>query len=257
MILYSAPSSYYSMIARLALLESNANFTIHRMDIHLAKDQLSPWYLAINPAMTVPALTDNQQKWTDSRTILNHAASLAGDKWYDADKGLVPHIETIVDAHYKLSIERLTFTKAMSRFRPLKILFPRMLHNIIRKLEKELPTSTDPLATEQKIKLNQTRLAYFTEGNLADKLIEQREAIHQYLEKLPTPSNALLFGDKISSADIVTAILFGRLQMINEDDLISSSPSLFDWFNRIQTRNAFKQADIWTHFQPWRIIFKY
>jgi glutathione S-transferase len=40
MILYSSPSSYYSMIARLALLECGAAFDIRRMDIHIAKEQL-------------------------------------------------------------------------------------------------------------------------------------------------------------------------------------------------------------------------
>ncbi|MCS5710665.1 glutathione S-transferase N-terminal domain-containing protein [Candidatus Berkiella aquae] len=55
------------------------------MDIHLAKEQLSAWYCAINPFITVPTLTDNNQIWTDSRDILNLAAKNAADTWYDTD----------------------------------------------------------------------------------------------------------------------------------------------------------------------------
>lgn len=131
MILYSAPSSYYSMIARLALLECGATFNTRRMDIHLAKEQLSPWYLAINPAMTVPALIDENQSWTDSRAILEKSALIAGNQWYDADPSLAPHIQEIVDAHYAISIERLTFAKAMTRFKPLHILFPACLSELL------------------------------------------------------------------------------------------------------------------------------
>ena len=49
MILYSAPSSYYSMIGRLALKEAKVPFENQRMDIHLHKEQLAPWYVALNP----------------------------------------------------------------------------------------------------------------------------------------------------------------------------------------------------------------
>ena len=62
MILYNAPSSYYSMIARYALFEAGLSFENRRMDIHLAKEQLSPWYRAINPKMTVPSLVKDMRR---------------------------------------------------------------------------------------------------------------------------------------------------------------------------------------------------
>lgn len=257
MILYSAPSSYYSMIARLALLECGASFDIRRMDIHFAKDQLSSWYLAINPAMTVPALTDGDQAWTDSRTILEKAASIAGNQWYDADPELAPAIKHILDAHYSISIERLTFGKAMTRIWPLRVIFPRMLQRIIKKLEASKSTSANPEATQRKIILNQERIAYFTEGDLKQKLIGERDQVSHYLNQLSVPSNGLLFGSNPSSADIVTAILCARLQMIGELPLLESIPTLPGWFARISARPSFKQADIWTHFQPWRILLQY
>src|SRR5690554_5849978 len=118
MILYNAPSSYYSMIGRYALLEARCPFESRRMDIHLAKEQLSPWYVQINPAMTVPSLVDGAHVLTNSCDILRYASTLAADKWMDCDADVSPHIEQIVLNHYTIEIERLTFGKALTRIPP-------------------------------------------------------------------------------------------------------------------------------------------
>lgn len=254
MILYNAPSSYYSMIGRYALLEAAVPFENRRMDIHLAKEQLTPWYMAINPAMTVPALTDGARIWADSHDILNEAASRADSLWLDADTELAPHIQHIVTTHYSIAIERLTFGKALVKLPPLRFIVPRMLRKIIRSLEAERKSTDNPAAVDAKITLNQQRLAYFTEGTLADKLEFERTNVLGVLAKIPKPE-VLLFGDKPSSADIVAVVLLARLKMIGEDSLVQS-PALIQWFERMQTRPAYQKADIWTHFQPWRILFK-
>jgi glutathione S-transferase len=131
------------MIGRYALLEAGVVFESKRMDIHFSKDQLSPWYIAINPAMTVPALTDGKKSWTDSQDILKFAATSAEDRWLDADTTVFPQIEKSVRAHYSISIERLTFGKAMMHIAPLRFIFPRMLAKIIRKLEIDIVNSAN------------------------------------------------------------------------------------------------------------------
>jgi len=255
MMLYHASSSYYSMIARLALLSANIPFEGRRMDIHLAKEQLSDWYQAINPRMTVPALVDGSNKLIDSRDILRHAATLAASTWADADTSYSADIENIVSAHYTIAIEKLTFGKALYSIAPLRMIVPRMLRGIIKKLEAEKATSHDLEDLNKKININRERLAYFTEGNLAAKLEGERATVQAFLAKLPTTQH-MLFGDKTSSADIVTAVLLGRLKMIGEYRLVELASSTDNWFNRIQQTAAFKQADIWLRFQPWRIALK-
>jgi glutathione S-transferase len=256
MILYSAPPSYYSMIARLALDESPIHFETHYMDIHIAKDQLSPWYTAINPHMTVPSLTDGDLTLTDSRDILNLAAKRAANEWCDSEPLIYPAIEKIVTAHYTISIEELTFGKMMVKHYLLRKLFPHMLGKIIKELEAESKTSANPIATKNKIKVNQQRLAYFTQGDQLKKLQDRKEEVHAYLNQLPKTDN-LLFGDKPSSADIVTSVLVGRLNMIGEDELIKSPPMISNWFERMKARPAFAKSDIWLKFKPWRILLKY
>ena len=257
MILYHASSSYYSMIARLALLSAKVPFTSRRMDIHLAKEQLSDWYLKINPHMTVPSLVDDTQTLTDSRDILKYAASLAGEQWMDSDSAVTQNIENIVAGQYGIPIEKLTFGKALLSIPPLRLIVPKMLRGIIQKLEAELASSPDPLALTKKININRERLAYFTEGKLADKLEIERAHIRNFLNSLPASSTqAMLFGAQTSSADVVTAVLLGRLRMIGEYGLIAQDSPLDQWFTRMQTTSAFKQSDIWMRFQPWRIVLK-
>ena len=243
------------MIARYALFEAGLPFENRRMDIHLAKEQLAPWYMAVNPKMTVPSLMKGKEILIDSKDILQYAASTQGQQWLDADQDASLQVQQILYAHYNISIERLTFAKALASIAPLRFIVPHMLEKIIKKLEKEIATTTlTKEAIKAKIVLNTQRLAFFTEGNLFDKLEFERKSIQLFLIKLPVPKEFLV-GDKLSSADIVTVVLFGRLKMIYEYDLVQS-PELIAWFKRMQTRPAYKKADIWTYFQPWRILFK-
>jgi len=255
MILYHASSSYYSMIARLALLSAKIPSTYRRMDIHLAKEQLSDWYLKINPHMTVPALVDGTQTLTDSRDILKYAAQLAGEQWMDSDSAVTQSIENIVAGHYAIPIEKLTFGKALFSIPPLRLIVPKMLRGIIHKLEAELAGSPDPVALTKKININRERLAYFTEGKLVDKLEIERAHIRKFLKILPA-SSAMLFGENTSSADVVTAVLLGRLKMVGEYGLVDLDSPLDQWFTRVQATPSFKQADLWLRFQPWRIVLK-
>ncbi len=259
MILYSAPSSYYSMIGRLALKEAEVPFENQYMDIHLRKEQLAPWYVALNPHMSVPTLVDGKTILIDSQDILRLAATLAGNQWLDANVNFAPQNRSVVKAHYEIPIERLTFCKAMMHLPILRFIFPRALGGIIKDLQARMSTAKDPAALQAKIDLNQARIAYFTQGaSLQEKMAVERKRVSTYLNQLPNPSN-FLFGDKPSSADIVTAVLFGRLKMIGEYSLVTNDArgvALDQWFSRMQQQVAFEQADIWLHFQWWRILLR-
>jgi glutathione S-transferase len=243
------------MIARYALLEAGIIFDNRRMDIHLAKEQLSDWYRLINPKMTVPSLVDDQHVWIDSSDILKCASTKADAAWMDGDKSCHEQIKQIVGAHYAIAIERLTFSKILSSFPLMRYVFLKMLRTAVNELQSQLVTTSQTALLEAKIKQNEARLSYFTTGSLDKKLDLERDSVRQFLEQLPTPSH-FLFGAKPSAADIVTVVLLARLKMIGEYDLVSSS-ELIAWFERMNKRKPYKQADIWTRFKPWRIVFKY
>ena len=254
--LYSNPSSYYSMIARLALIESGVVFLIKPMDIHFAKDQLRDWYILLNPNMTVPTLAGDNRIWTNSHEILTFAVHSAADQWADSNLQLTEQINTLVEAHYALSIEQLTFGKALVTFFPLRFMVPRMLRAIIHQLEQALPSSTNRQAIEAKIAVNQQRLAYFLSSDLSAKLLARRHDVMEFIKRLPTPDEFIL-GKQISSVDIVLTILFSRLRMIGEYQLLNDYPALDDWYKRMTKRPAFTKADIWYRFHPMRMLLRY
>jgi glutathione S-transferase len=209
--------------------------------------------------MTVPTLVDGKTILIDSQDILRFAATQAGNQWLDIDPNLSPQIEAVVKAHYAIPNERLTFCKAMLHFPILKFIFPRVMTGIIKGLQARLATAKDPAALQAKITLNQSRIAYFTQGaSLKEKMALERYRVSAYLDQLPNLGN-FLFGNKPSSADIVTAVLFGRLKMIDEYALVTNHARGLDldqWFSRMQQQTAFQESDIWLRFQWWRILLR-
>ena len=108
--LFHAAPSYYSMVARLALAEAGIPSISRLLDIHIAKQQLSPAYRRLNPNMTVPTLRGPDLLLTDSAQILAYAAAHAVSPWADADPARQTGIADAVAGHYAISIETLTFS---------------------------------------------------------------------------------------------------------------------------------------------------
>ena len=198
--LFHAAPSYYSMVARLALAEAGIATTSRLLDIHLAKQQLSDDYRALNPHMTVPTLRGPDLLLTDSSEILAFAAARAGAAWADADPTLAPAIGDAVQGHYAISIETLTATPA------------------------------------------------------PETLAAMRAQVRAYLQGLPPVADgAWLFGSRLSSADVVLAVLLARLTMAAELPLLDR-PDLQGWWQRYQGRPAVTAADLWTRFQRRRFL---
>src|SRR5262245_23284361 len=99
--LYHAASSYYSMIARLALVENGHGFESVLVDIHRRREQLEPAYVRLNPGMTVPTLVDvpgaPPRILADSRDILRFAFAAEAS-------GFDSETERWVGAHYAFPI---------------------------------------------------------------------------------------------------------------------------------------------------------
>ena len=71
--LYQTPSSYYSMITRLALAESGIAYERVFVDIHFRLSQQQPDYVRLNPGMTVPTLVLADRILVQSRDIAEYA----------------------------------------------------------------------------------------------------------------------------------------------------------------------------------------
>jgi glutathione S-transferase len=253
--LFHAAPSYYSMVARLALVEAGLPWTSRLLDIHLAKQQLSDAYRRLNPHMTVPTLRGPHLLLTDSAEILRYAASQVGDGWLDADPRLSPAIQEAVAGHYAISIENLTFSKLLVSKPWMQPVVKRVLGGLSRSLEARAERASDGgTSLRAKAQQNRDRLATFTSAAPEQTLAEMREQVRRYLASLPAVGEgAGLFGDRLSSADIVLAVLLGRLTMAGEFPLVERA-DLIAWWQRFQQRPGFLAADIWTRFQRRRFV---
>ena len=248
--LFHAAPSYYSMVARLALAEAGVPYLSRLLDIHVAKQQLSPAYRLLNPHLTVPTLRGPDLLLTDSSEILAFAAEQALHPWADADPAFRAGIAEAVAGHYALSIEDLTFSKVLCTRPWFKRVVVRLLTGINRSLEREeqrFPEQATVLKAKQE--QNRARLAVFRDRPAAEVLSEQRAQVASYLASLPpVVAGGCLFGSRISSADVVLAVLVSRLEMSGEQGLLSR-PDLQQWWQRYQQRPCFVEADIWTRFK--------
>lgn len=253
--LFHAAPSYYSMVARLALAEAGIATTSRLMDIHVAKQQLSDAYRALNPHMTVPTLRGPDLLLTDSSEILAFAAAHAGASWADADPAVAPAIRAAVQGHYAISIETLTFSKVLASRPWLKPLVARMLSGLSSQLEQRAAhTDVDPAALLAKAQQDRERLQTLTATPAAETLAAMRAQVRAYLHGLPpVVDGAWLFGSRLSSADVVLAVLLARLSMAAELTLLDRQ-DLQHWWQRYQGRPAVTAADLWTRFQRRRFV---
>mgnify|MGYP003328839299 CR=1 FL=1 len=141
--LFHAAPSYYSMVARLALAEAQLPYASRLLDIHLAKQQLSPAYRRLNGAMTVPTLRGPDLLLTDSAEILAFAAAQAGARWADADPAVKSDIQAAVAGHYAISIETLTFSKLLTHSPWTRPLVRTQLAGLVRHLEQQADAERD------------------------------------------------------------------------------------------------------------------
>jgi len=248
--LFHAAPSYYSMVARLALAEAGVATISRLLDIHIAKQQLSDAYRQLNPHMTVPTLRGPGLLLTDSADILAFSARQAGANWLDADAGLAPAIDQVVTDHYAISIENLTFSKLLVSKPLLLPVVKRVLGGLSRSLEARAEQAADGGASlRAKAQQDRERLATLTDVPPAHTLKSMREQVHAYLCALPAPQfGAGLFGDRLSRADIVVAVLLARLSMTDELQLLERD-DIRQWWQHFQTRPGFQSANIWTRFQ--------
>ena len=122
--LYQTPSSYYSMIARLALAEGGIAHERVFVDIHFRLSQQQPDYVRINPGMTVPTLVLADRILDQSRDIAEYALGATPDR----------ETKAWLDLHYGYPIEELTFGGILARNPLARILIPKRLEATRRQL---------------------------------------------------------------------------------------------------------------------------
>lgn len=246
------------MIARYGLVLSGQPFDSWMMDIHKKREQLQPWYAAINPAMTVPTLVDQGQTLCSSDAVLQYLIDALPAKWFEssASEDERAQVQQLVDRHYQFAVERLTFNAIMQKLPPVRVLFPMLLRKACRELEQQLAAADGVAvsAVQAKLELNRERLAYFGEP-LAKRQAKQLELTKALIDAFPaSPAGPWLFGEFPSRADVVLLVFLARLQALGLNTPALVPSTLAAWFQQKTQTPAFMDADIWVKFDIKRLL---
>ncbi len=249
--LYHTFSSYYSMIARLALAEGAIAYEKVFVDIHYHRAQQDPDYVRINPGMTVPTLVLPDRTLVQSRDIAEYALRVS-------DATLDPETKAWLDLHYAYPIEELTFGALLSKNPIARVMVPRHLDSIRRDLLARAAKNPD-LADVYKARAEvfAERVRTF-EPSTVIRLSERRRAeAFGFMDRLDatlSDSRPTLVSSGYGPADVVWTVFLGRMEFAGLGGEIPKRPALARYWREMQARPSFGPAEIWTKVRPLRLI---
>ncbi|MEP9352217.1 glutathione S-transferase [Xanthobacter sp. KR7-65] len=249
--LYHAPSSYYSMIARLALAEGGVAYEPVLMDILRRRGQQRPDYVRLNPHMTVPTLVLSDRVLIESRDIAAYGLGVS-------EGVLDGETKTWLDLHYAFPIEELTFGTAIARNPLARILIPRHLETIRRTLlarAAENPDLSGPY--EARAALFAERVRTFDPAAAIELYARRRSEAMGLLDRLEhalRDGRAFLVPPAYGLADVVWTVFLARVAFVGLGDEIARRPVLARFWSDMQGRPSFAAADIWARVHVFRLI---
>ena len=248
--LYHAPSSYYSMIARLALAEAGIDHDQIFMDILFRGDQRLPAYARLNPNMTVPTLELTGRILDASRDIVHYA--LPDDGETD------PETKSWVDLHYSYPIEELTFAGFLARHAVARTIIPARMAASRRHLLRLAAANPDLAGVFEK------RAAVFAgrerifDPKLAVQLLSTRRAqaggLLDQLDRHLSDRRGVMVPPDYGAADVVWTVFLARMVFVGMAGEIASRPGVARFWDAMKARPSFGAADIWTGLHAGRVV---
>jgi ganglioside-induced differentiation-associated protein 1 len=249
--LYHTPSSYYSMIARLALAEGGVAYEGVFVDIHFRRSQQRPDYVRLNPNMTVPTLVLADRILDQSRDVAEYALGVS-------EAPLDGEVKAWLDLHYGYPIEELTFGGFLARNPMARIMVPKLLRNAHRHLLALAAENPDLAALyETRAEIFAKRARIFDPAS-AMRLSERRRAeamdIMDRMERTLADGRATMTPPAYGVVDTVLTVFLGRMEFAGLGAEIPRRPALLRYWRAMQARPSFAAADIWTRFHVFRLI---
>jgi len=249
--LYHALSSYYSMIARLALIEGGIAYQSVVIDIHLKMVQQQPDYVRLNPNMTVPTLVLPDRILDQSRDIAEYALGLS-EATIDGDT------KAWLDLHYGYPIEELTFGGLLARNPLARIMIPRRLESVRRRLLERADQNPDLARIyEERAAVFAGRVRAFDPAAVV-RLSEKRRAeaigFMDRLDQTLADGRSVLVPPAYGVADVVWTVFLARMEFVGMGVELQKRPALARYWRAMQARPSFAPADIWTKVHVFRLI---
>lgn len=254
-ILYSNNSSYYSMIARLALAEKAVAYELHHIDIHIKMEQFAPEFVSIQPNMTVPVLVCDGVNIADSHQIL-----LFVNKYFSGSDLCPAEDEAAIlkslDLHYAFSIEDLTMGTALRKSPIAGFALARGLKRAARRCQELMHTHPEfKSACENKLQLEdeRQRLILSKENNYA-QVLAQAIKLCDSLE-VELSQHEFAASKHYSLADVVWTVFLARLVMVGFENFITERKHLNAYWQKMTQRKSYPEANLCTK-MPLKFLLK-
>nr|WP_166795991.1 glutathione S-transferase family protein [Methylocella tundrae] len=221
------------------------------VDIHFRLSQERPDYVRLNPNMTVPTLVLADRVLDQSRDIAEYALGVN-------EATLGAEAKAWLDLHYALPIEELTFGIFLARSRLARIMVPKVLARVHRRLLKHAAENPDLAAVYRaRADVFAERLRIFdpaTAGRLAERRRAQAIDILDRMERALSDGRATLTPPAYGVADTVLTVFLARVEFIGLGAELSGRPALERYWRAMQARPSFAAADIWTRAHILRLL---
>jgi glutathione S-transferase len=239
------------MIARLALVEGGVAYEPIVVDIHLKMVQQQPDYVRLNPNMTVPTLVLPDRILDQSRDIAEYALGVS-------TATLDGETKAWLDLHYGYPIEELTFGGLLARNPLARVMIPRRLESVRRRLLERAAQNPDLAKVyEARATVFAERIRAFDPAAVV-RLSEKRRAeaidFMDRLEQTLHDGRAVLVPPVYGVADVVWTVFLARMEFVGMGAELVKRAALARYWHAMQARPSFAPADIWTKLHVFRLI---
>ncbi len=249
-VLYHAPPSFYSQIARLVLAEKGVEYE-RRFVVPgpPSFETYAPWYMRLNPGGTVPTLVVGDEVVCDSRAILHAVdAHFDGPVLTPGEQEARDEMERWIAKAYELPARVLAYgSKRVRRIGAWANEARRRV--LVRRREKhaDLRDAYDAkIADIDRFIANSQDEAYVAE--VAARYDAALDELDAHLSDRDT-----ICDEVYSLADVVWTVVVARQHMLGRAPL-EHRPALARWYAQMKGRPSFRAADLWERFRPGRML---
>ena len=243
---YTADVSICSQICRLAIHEHGLDDTEHvNVDIEYAMDNYEPWFVRMQPKMTVPVLAYDDRIVGDSREIMLFLAAKHPEReLYPTSKK--PEIDAYIDDFYAKfgSIGAFTFGNLASRSDAMRQFIARGKRDVsLQKLQKLAEDPEFKSIAEAKLqKIQGADLVKTMESLDLEALDNTMGILLEQMEAALSDGRLFLMGEAYTLADVVGTAYCARIHFIKGTALFA--PHVLQYWERMKSRLSFTKANV-------------
>jgi glutathione S-transferase len=242
---YTADISVCSQICRLAIVEHGLPCEHVNIDIEGEMVNYEPWFVRIQPKMTVPAMKYDDMVFGDSKDILYFLAEKHSERQlYPAPKQAA--IDSYINSFYSNfgTIAAFTFAHWVRKSEQVRAFIARGKNEkSIMKLKKlaEDPEFTE-LAQGKLAKKMSWDMVKWAEMQDVDALDARMGIMLRQMETDLADGRSFLLGEQYTLADVVSTAYCARIHF-NKGEVLFG-PNVTAYWHRMKERLSFKEAYI-------------